>query len=80
MPRARKPAITEMRLPVWPERACRDSVNGEYAIHSCEVVESHLGPHASRSVPESVRQRLLWENRNPGQREPSTAADPFITA
>lgn len=80
MPRARKPAITEMRTPVWPERACRDIVSGEFANYSCDVVESHYGPHASLSVPQSVKLRLAWEKRNPGQREPSGTADPFITA
>ncbi|MDQ1041482.1 hypothetical protein QFZ75_007984 [Streptomyces sp. V3I8] len=80
MPRAKKPAITDFRTPVWPERACRDTVSGEFANYSCDVVESHLGPHASHSVPESVRQRLLWENRNPDKREPTAAADPFISA
>jgi ABC-type uncharacterized transport system YnjBCD substrate-binding protein len=77
-PRRKKPVRTEIRLPVWPERACRDQVGGEFAIHSCEVVEGHLGPHASRSVPASVEQRLAWENKNPAQLEPTSAADPFV--
>ncbi|MEV7674998.1 hypothetical protein [Streptomyces sp. NPDC088752] len=78
-PAAKPAAQPEMRTPVWPERTCRDSVSGEYAIHSCEVVESHRGPHASRSVPESVKLRLAWEARNPELREPD-GADPFVTS
>lgn len=73
-------APAEMRLPVWPERACRDIVSGEFANYSCDVVESHYGPHASQSVPESVKFRLDWEKRNQDKREPSGTADPFITA
>lgn len=73
-------APAAMRTPVWPERACRDIVSGEFANYSCDVVESHYGPHASLSVPQSVKDRLGWEKRNPGQREPSGTADPFITA
>lgn len=61
----------------WPERSCRDMVPGEYANHSCDVVESHHGPHASASVPESVRLRAAWERNNPDRVEPR-AADPFI--
>lgn len=53
------------RLPVWPERACRDLVPGEFANHSCEVPEAHEGPHASMSVPESVRIRAAWEAKHP---------------
>jgi hypothetical protein len=77
MPRRKPPARTAIRLPVWPERACRDLVTGEFANHSCDVVEGHLGPHASLSVPQSVTQRLAWENKNPGSLEPTAAADPF---
>lgn len=79
-PRKKKPAApATMRTPVWPERACREPVAGEFANHSCEVVESHKGPHASLSVPESVTRRLAWEKRNPGLVEPDrAAADPFI--
>ncbi|MCX4799657.1 hypothetical protein OG497_38020 [Streptomyces sp. NBC_01242] len=69
----------EMRTPVWPERACRDMVNGETALYSCDVVESHHGPHASLSVPQSVEQRLAWEAKNPGKREPA-GTDPFVTS
>lgn len=72
--------VQGMRLPVWPERACRDSVSGEFANYSCDVVESHYGPHASQSVPQSVKLRQDWEQRNPDKREPSGTADPFITA
>lgn len=74
------PAPAEMRTPVWPERSCRDGVSGEFANYSCDVVESHYGLHASRSVPDSVKRRLDWERRNPGQREPAGTADPFVTA
>lgn len=80
MPRTKKPARTQMRTPVFPERACRDQVAGEFAIHSCEVVEGHLGPHASLSVKASVETRLAWENRNLGKLEPTAAADPFAAA
>lgn len=82
-PRRKKPAVparTAIRTPVFPERACRDQVAGEFAIHSCEVVEGHLGPHASLSVKESVEQRLAWENRNLDKLEPTSAADPFVNA
>ncbi|MFJ4902788.1 hypothetical protein [Streptomyces sp. NPDC088727] len=80
MPRRTPPsAAPVMRTPVWPERACRDMVNGETALYSCDVVESHHGPHASLSVPASVEQRLAWEKRNPGRREPSLS-DPFVTS
>jgi hypothetical protein len=75
--RAKTPERTAIRLPVWPERACRDLVTGEYANHSCDVVEGHKGPHASQSVPQSVTHRLAWENKNPGDLEP-VAADPFV--
>lgn len=80
MPRAKTPAPAPMRTPVFPERACRDLVSGEFANYSCDVVESHYGPHASLSAPESVKLRQGWEKCNPGQREPSGTADPFITA
>lgn len=73
------PARTAMRTPVFPERACRDQVAGEFAIHSCEVVEGHLGPHASLSVPASVEARLAWENRNLDKLEPTAAADPVAS-
>lgn len=76
-PRKKKPVRTEIRLPVFPERACREPVAGEYAIHSCEVVEGHLGPHASLSVAISVQTRLRWENEHPDELEPTSAADPF---
>lgn len=78
-PRTKKPARTVMRLPVFPERACREPVAGEFANHSCEVVEGHRGPHASQSVPASVKVRLEWENKNPGRLEPTADADPFAT-
>ncbi|MGW9067832.1 hypothetical protein ACWGQT_00070 [Streptomyces yangpuensis] len=68
------------RTPVWPERACRDLVTGEYANHSCDVVEGHLGPHAAIGVPQSVTQRAAWEKKNPGKLEPTAAADPFHVA
>ncbi|PPS89556.1 hypothetical protein [Streptomyces sp. MH60] len=78
-PRAKKsPARTQIRLPVFPERTCRDQVSGEFAIHSCEVVEGHRGPHASQSVATSMTARLAWENRNPDQLEP-VADDPFVS-
>lgn len=76
-PRKKKPVRTEIRTPVWPERACRDLVAGEFANHSCDVVEGHLGPHASLSVLKSVETRLRWENEHPGELEPTSAADPF---
>ncbi|MFE6000379.1 hypothetical protein ACFQ6C_26520 [Streptomyces sp. NPDC056454] len=80
-PRRRKTPATPpvMRTAVWPERSCRDMVPGETAYYSCDVVESHRGPHASLSVPASVEQRLDWEAKNPELREP-TGTDPFITA
>lgn len=65
------------RMPVWPERACREPVAGEFANHSCEIVESHEGPHASQSVPQSVTHRQEWEKKNPDKLEPTAAADPF---
>ncbi|MEU6362212.1 hypothetical protein [Streptomyces albidoflavus] len=71
------PPPTSFREPVWPERACRDLVTGEYANHSCEVVEGHLGPHASRAVPQSATQRTAWEAKHPDELEPTAAADPF---
>lgn len=80
-PRTKKPTAPErtaIRTPVWPERACRDQVAGEFANHSCEVVEGHLGPHASLSVPASVEARLAWENRNLDKLDPTPAADPFV--
>ncbi|MFE0490134.1 hypothetical protein [Streptomyces griseoaurantiacus] len=77
-PRKKTPARTQIRTPVWPERACRDQVSGEFAIHSCDVVEGHLGPHASLSVPHSVQARLRWENAHPRELEPTAAADPFV--
>jgi hypothetical protein len=78
-PRTKKsPARTEIRTPVFPERACRDQVSGEFAIHSCEVVEGHQGPHASQSVATSMTARLAWENRNLDKLEP-VAADPFVS-
>jgi hypothetical protein len=66
-----------MRLPLFPERSCREPVAGEFAIHSCDVVEGHLGPHASMSLPESVKVRLAWENKNLTKLDPTAAADPF---
>jgi hypothetical protein len=63
---------------VWPERSCREPVAGEYAAHSCEVVEAHLGPHASLDVPESVRARAEWEKKNPAKLAPTAEADPFF--
>lgn len=79
MPRA-TPAATPktFRTAVWPERTCREPIAGEYATHSCEVVEAHLGPHASNDVPASVKLRLAWEKRNPAKLEPSADADPFV--
>ncbi|MET7363168.1 hypothetical protein ABZS76_32690 [Streptomyces sp. NPDC005562] len=68
------------RVPVWPERACRDLVTGEFANYSCDVVEGHLGPHASGSVPQSVAQRVAWEAKHPDELEPTAAADPFHAA
>ncbi|MEU9405692.1 hypothetical protein AB0E08_08295 [Streptomyces sp. NPDC048281] len=80
-PRRKKPpARTAVRLPVWPERACRDLVAGEFANHSCDVVEGHLGPHASLAVPASVAARLRWESANPTKLEPTPEADPFVGA
>jgi hypothetical protein len=76
-PRLKKPVRTSIRLPVWPERSCRDQVAGNFAIHSCEVVEGHLGPHASQSVPATVERRLAWENRNLDKLEPTADSDPF---
>jgi hypothetical protein len=74
------PARTAIRTPEFPERACRDLVAGEFANHSCDVVEGHLGPHASLAVPASVETRLAWENRNLGQLDPTAAADPFASS
>jgi hypothetical protein len=74
------PARPGFRTPKWPERACRDLVTGEYANHSCEVVEGHLGPHASESVPQSVAQRAAWEARHPNELEPTASSDPFHAA
>lgn len=65
------------RLPVWPERTCREPVAGEFASHSCEVVEAHLGPHASQSVKSSVERRQQWEAEHPEELEPTSAADPY---
>jgi hypothetical protein len=79
-PRKKLPVRTEMRTPAWPERSCREPVAGEFANHSCDVVEGHLGPHASLSVPHSVTIRLAWENKNPGQLDPSADSDPFVKA
>ncbi|WP_428957846.1 hypothetical protein [Streptomyces sp. cg35] len=76
-PKQALPERTEMRVPIWPERACRDLVTGEFANHSCDVVEGHLGPHAALAVPQSVAQRLAWENKHPDKLEPTAAADPF---
>ena len=59
------PKPLTFRTPVWPERACRELVGGEFANHSCEVPEAHQGPHASMSVPESVRRRAAWEAQHP---------------
>lgn len=59
------PQPLTFRMPVWPERACRDLVSGEFANHSCEVPEAHEGPHASMSVPESVKVRAAWEAAHP---------------
>ncbi|QDN94920.1 hypothetical protein FNV58_00910 (plasmid) [Streptomyces sp. RLB1-9] len=78
-PRAKKAVRTEIRLPVFPERTCREPVAGEFAIHSCEVVEGHLGPHASQSVAKSIELRLTWENRNLDKLEPTDASDPFAS-
>jgi hypothetical protein len=78
-PRTKKTVRTAVRTPVWPERACRDLVVGEFANHSCDVVEGHQGPHASLSVKTSIEVRLAWENRNLDKLEP-TAADPFVGA
>jgi hypothetical protein len=79
-PRKKQPVRTAVRLPVWPERACRDLVAGEFANHSCDVVEGHLGPHASQSVAKSIELRLAWENRNLDKLEPTDASDPFASA
>ncbi|MFD7835522.1 hypothetical protein [Streptomyces sp. NPDC059761] len=79
MPNRKTASPPTFRTPVWPERACRDLVNGEYATHSCDVVEGHLGPHASMSVPQSVAQRAAWEKRNPDKLEPTAASDPYYT-
>jgi hypothetical protein len=79
-PRKKQPVRTEIRTPVWPERACREPVAGDFASHSCEVVEAHLGPHASLSVPTSVETRLAWENKNLDKLEPTEDADPFVRA
>jgi hypothetical protein len=76
-PRQKKLVRTEIRTPVFPERTCREPVAGEFAIHSCEVVEGHLGPHASQSVAKSLEIRLRWENAHPGELEPTADADPF---
>jgi hypothetical protein len=79
-PRRKKPVRTAVRLPVWPERACRDLVAGEFANHSCDVVEGHLGPHASLSVAKSLEMRLRWENANLDKLEPTADSDPFASA
>jgi hypothetical protein len=81
-PRRRKtplaPEPLTFRTPEWPERTCREPVAGEYAAYSCEVVEAHLGPHASQDVPASVALRAAWEKANPAKLEPTAEADPFI--
>jgi hypothetical protein len=79
-PRKKQPVRTAVRLPVFPERACREPVAGEFAIHSCEVVEGHLGPHASLSVAKSLEVRLRWENEHLDELEPTADSDPFASA
>lgn len=65
MPPKKTAAPLTFRTPEWPERACRVLIPGEYANHSCEVVESHQGPCAAYAVPESVTRRAAWEKQNP---------------
>jgi hypothetical protein len=66
-----------MKKAEYPQRSCRQPVQGKHADHSCELPEHHPGPDASFSVPESVRRRDAWEAANPGWEKTSVFDDPF---
>lgn len=74
-----------MKVAEFPQRKCREHVpygigDGEDAIPMvalCEIRETHLGPCASYSAPESVARREAWEAANPGW-EDRVDDDPFV--
>jgi hypothetical protein len=68
-----------MRLPVFPERSCREPVDGNYGqVGTCSVVTNHPGPCASLSVSASVTRRDAWEKANPGWENELAGDDPFV--
>jgi hypothetical protein len=67
-----------LRLPVFPERSCREHVEGNGQIGLCSVIESHLGPCASLTIPGSITRRDAWEKANPDWENGLAGHDPFV--
>jgi len=66
-----------MKKAQYPQRTCREPVAGPNQDYPCEVREWHPGPHASLSVPDSVKKRNAWEAANPGWEKVTAFDDPF---
>jgi len=61
----------------YPQRMCREPVQGGAQDYWCELPEGHAGPPASFSVQASVARRDAWEAANPGWEKMSAFDDPF---
>lgn len=66
-----------MKRAEYPQRSCRQPVQGLHQDYSCELPEHHPGPDASFSVKPSVEKRDAWEEANPGWEKLTVFDDPF---